>query len=458
MTIMYQQPHLVPPMKLTVWDDIPRTPPPSGHFPLSQLVAHGRELASRASERASNTYRRRTISKPYISRPQPVAVHMDSLPFRRRSFRPLELSIYLPDNRLSDLPAFDRLSFSDVGEIRLPPRALLRTRSAGITHMDPLPVSLPLKPASMFERRGSHFRHKTQSLIASESRPPSGYDALHSHPVSWVSLPGCAPHIDMASRHHNSISILSPMEEEFAPPCSAALINDLVQDFAQIEAHQAAARGSAIAAIDPPTPSPMVTGYDQAESISVGGNEGQLRTVRSHSVKASQSQRRVSQWLGTRSHSASINTIDSTLTASSFAEHRRKRSQSNMLSAAPPTPLRPLKLPLASSQHQRTMTISTVASTVETDVMSDNDDLESMTTAPTASEIQSRSGTIKSVSTAGAGLAPLTLGPIVSGVPDLPSDYTHVVGKKDIGAEVAIKEINGPLRSPMGKDGVGLAF
>ena len=77
-----------------------------------------------------------------------------------------------------------------------------------------------------------------------------------------------------------------------------------------------------------------------------------------------------------------------------------------------------------------------------------------MTTAPTATDLQSRSGTIKSVSTA-AGLAPMGLRPIISGVPELPPDYNKVVAvpAKDVDTNIIIKEIKGPLRSP-----IGLAF
>jgi hypothetical protein len=97
------------------------------------------------------------------------------------------------------------------------------------------------------------------------------------------------------------------------------------------------------------------------------------------------------------------------------------------------------------------MTVSTVRSNAES-VVSDYSDLESMTTAPTATDLQSRSGTIKSVSTA-SGLVPMGLRPIVSGVPDLPLDYGAAVGKSTVGeAEgvVVIREINGPLMSPIG--------
>jgi hypothetical protein len=449
MEIMYQQPHLVPPMKLTVWDEMPPTPPPS--MP-ARFFEQSRTLASRASERASFSVRRRTTPRPSISSPMPAVVPANDLPVRRRSFRPLELSIYLPNNRLSDLPEFDAVSFTEVGEIKLPPRALLRTRSAEVVTRQAPSLLVPAKPASMFERRASHMRRDTLASNMSDSRPSSSYEALHSHPVSWATLPGFEPPFDMASKAANSVTVLSPMAEEFTPPCTSTLIDGLVSDFERIDQQRENAQA---APFEPPAPSPKVYANIQSEPVELPATpvprQPQLKVVPQHTASVLQSQKRVSQWLGGRSHSASISTIASNTTTSSFAEHRRKRSQFYMLSAGPSSPPRPLRLIKPMMQHQRTYTVSTMASTVDS-VMSDNDDVESMTTAPTATDIQSRSGTIKSVSTA-TGLAPMPLRPIVSGIPDLPIDYGKVIiiNEKEIEAsDIIIKEINGPLRSPIG--------
>jgi hypothetical protein len=454
MEIMYQQPHLVPPMKMTIWDEMPPTPPPS--MP-ARLISQGRNLASRASERASFSVRRRTPLRPSISSPMPAVVPFDNVPVRRRSFRPLELSIYLPDNRLSELPDFDAVSFIESGELRLPPRAVIRTRSAEVLPCQPpAPLGHP-KPASMFERRMSHVKRDTVVSTMSDSRPSSSYEALHSHPVSWVALPGCGPQIDMASKPQNSVTVLSPMQEEFTPPCTAIVLDGMVLDFPKIEENRLNANQPPF---DPPAPSPKVLPYQQPEPAELPATpapmqepepeQPQLKVVPQHSASVYQSQRRVSQWLGGRSHSGSISTIASNTTTSSFAEHRKKRSQFYMLSAGQYSPPRPLKLVKSASQHYRTNTMSTMASTVGT-VTSDYDDIESMTTAPTATDLQSRSGTIKSISTA-SGLAPMALRPIISGVPELPSDYDKylAVSEKEMGGSIVIKEINGPLRSPIG--------
>lgn len=257
--VTYQQPHLIAPMKLTVWDEMPPTPPPSV---TTRFFTQSKSLATKASERASFSVRRRTPNRPSISSPMPAVIPADARTVRRRSFRPLELSIYLPNNRLSDLPEFVAVSFTEVGELKLPPRALLRTRSAEVICHELPAVSVPVKPASMFERRLSRARRDTVVSSLADSRPSSSYDALHSHPVSWVTLPGTEGHIDAASRPQNSVTILSPMQEEFTPPCTAGLINDLVSDFPRIEE----SRGHAVSGIfDPPAPSPKVHGFYQKQ-------------------------------------------------------------------------------------------------------------------------------------------------------------------------------------------------
>lgn len=461
MTIMYQQPHLVPPMKLTVWDELPPTPPPSMPTHISSLVSQGRSLASRASGRASQSIRRKTPSRIVISSPQPAVTASEDRPYQRRSFRPLELSIYLPNNRLSDLPEFDALSFTDAGAIQFPPRALVRTRSEEIYPGRLAPEVMLPKPVSMFERRMSHMRTDTISSVISTSRPPSSHDALRSHPVSWCSHPDLPQQVTLAGRPEHSVAILTPMQEEFTPPATAGLINDIVMDFPQIENKQEIARRSQLVAAEEPAPSPKIpaTAPDWPMPSFVNSDPNPPTTYFHTNY---QTQRRISQWLAARSRSSSISTvksmstIKSSSTSSSFAEHRRKRSQFYQLSAnnAPPQPLR-LKSQQQQHhhQHKRSMTVSTIASTVNTDIMSlDNDDCESMTTAPTASELQSRTGTIKSVS-AGTGV----MRPIISGVPVLPDQYDHMVNEKGV-EELLITEINGPLRSPMQQPGVGLAF
>ncbi len=155
-----------------------------------------------------------------------------------------------------------------------------------------------------------------------------------------------------------------------------------------------------------------------------------------------QTQKRISQWLEHRT-SSSISTTKSGSTSASFAEHRRKRSQFYQLSATAAPP--PKALSLWPRQHQRTMTESTIASTIDTDILSYGNQSQTDATSETTytENLQSRTGTIRSVSKSG-------LRPIVSGVPDMPPCYADIVN----GNDDMIKEIGGPLRSP----GVGVAF
>jgi len=90
------------------------------------------------------------------------------------------------------------------------------------------------------------------------------------------------------------------------------------------------------------------------------------------------------------------------------------------------------------------MTESTVASTVDTDILSFEVQSRTDSSITTAPELQSRSGTVKSISHG--------LRPILSGVPDVPPCYADVISH--IEDDIIIKEIGGPLRSP----GVGVAF
>ncbi|KIX05208.1 uncharacterized protein Z518_06080 [Rhinocladiella mackenziei CBS 650.93] len=428
MRIMYQQPHLVPPMKLTVYDGLPSTPIPAPPSQLSQWVSHGK-----ASLRSSLSIRRRPSSKPVISGPQPP------LPFRREAqeFRPLELSIYMPNNRLSDLPEFDRLSFTDLGEIKLPPRALVRTKSDEfILHkvsMSPPPV----KPASMIEqRRLSHFRPDTSSIVISASRPPSEYDALHSHPVSWASLPGLPPPAHLPVRSEPSVAILTPMQEEFSPPATSVTVDGVVLNFPKVvDRSSMSPTAPERTSSEVPAPAPVVP----ATTTRNFSKPSDMKSPAGYFHPNYQTQKRISQWLARRSHSSSISTTKSTSTSSSFAEHRRKRAQFYQLSATPPKPLS-----LWPRQHQRTMTESTVASTVDTDILSFETQSQADTSVTTATDLQSRSGTIRSVTKGG-------LRPIMSGVPDMPPSYAEFIKDTD---DVLIKEIGGPLRSP----GVGVAF
>ncbi|KAK4946314.1 hypothetical protein LTR10_014512 [Elasticomyces elasticus] len=423
MQIMYQQPHLVPPMKLTVYDGLPTTPTPPPPSQLSHWVSQGK-----ASLKSGLALRKHTSTLLSISSPHPPMPSTNDLPLRRAAheFRPLELSIYMPNNRLSNLPEFDRLSFTDVGEIKLPPRAVLRTQSEQFVPHKVSMMPAPVKPASMIEqRRMSRVRPDTSSTVISTSRPPSEYDALHSHPVSWASLPGLPPPIYAGGRSEPSVAILTPMQEEFSPPVTSVTIDGVTLAFPK---HKDQEPPSA-----PHSGRPSLAHSSSARNFS---KPTENNTAAAYFHPNYQTQKQISQWLAHR-NSSSISTTKSSSSLSSFAEHRKKRSQFYQLTTATPKPLQ-----LPSAQHQRTMTESTVASTVESDVLSfeyQNPTDVSVTTA----DSQPRIGNTKSISK--------SLRPIVSGVPDVPPAYAELL--KDEG-DIIIKELGGPLRSP----GVGVAF
>jgi hypothetical protein len=370
MKICHNQPHLVPPMKLVFYDDMPVTPQPPPPSQLSQLVAQGRNLASRASQRASLSVRKKSSSRPSISDPLPIQ-SADGLPFRRRyQYRPLELSIYLPDNRLSDLPDFDIADFDDLGEIQLPAKVLTRSRSEERLRHPPNPSTPKNLTTSMVGERQLDYWQKGSSSIISTSRPPSAHDAFHSHPVVWSSLPGIP-----AQAHHRQVdqltgvTVLSPMQEEFTPVDAPKV--DHVMEFPQVEEE---AHAEAVPSQGEPLPSEIQRPFKLSQPPT---SQSYHTRSRSQSRASSFSRNRVSQWL---SRSAS------TATSGSHAPESKK-SQFYQCAATPPRP-----------SHSRCRTLS--ASTVATSILSGAPSPSSLTTITTATTVQglrSRSNTFKSL-------------------------------------------------------------
>lgn len=441
-------------MKLRVYEDLPATPIPSE----SQLSQWGKTLASRASSRASRiSMKRRTTSKSSISKPLPLLETGDDLPLRRgRKFSPIQLSICESANRLSDLPEFDQLSFTDLGELRRPTKALMRTQSEDMLRKHQMPtITPPKRTMSMFEAADFTFATpETTHSIISTSRPPSEYDALHSHPVSCVSLPGLSA--CKSQKSDNYVDVLTPMQEEFSPIATAVTVDGTVLTFPMSMRPKPATVDSDMLPLVPEAQAPypvVCKGPSDATSKP-------RRTSVRPSMISQQNHKRVSQWLHYRSHSNSTNTIGTTSTSSSFAEHRRKRSEfyklghltqaPPMTTVSPPQPLNYSRA-LPTHQHQRTDTNSTL-DTVSTSVMSTVFDgetqrrsEESMTVY--SAESRSRTGTIKSLSSP-YGLRIIT--PEQQNMP-LPSALSAQIVNP---TGLYLSEINGPLRSP----GVGVAF
>lgn len=396
MKICHHQPHLVPPMKLVLYEDMPSTPrlpPPSQ---ISQLVAQGRNLASRASDRASLSIRKRSSSRPKVSAPRLRTA--DELPSGRlQQYRPLELSIYMPENRLSDLPEFDAANFNIFGEIQLPPNALIHSRSEEHLGHSPNDSSLPRKPTTSMvgERQLAYWQERSRSSsIISTSRPPSAHDTFHSHPVAFNTLPGIPPHqthTRQPTQVTTGLTVLSPMQEEFTPT-SQEYVDTL--EFPHIEGEEAAlpspAQAPIPAALQQPKPV-VLTVPPPAElpappfKLSRPPTAHSYRSRSTHSQTNSFNRNRVSQWISRSASSASD------------GGHEIKKAQFYQCTTSSidhPTPQ-----PFA-SQHSRQRTMS--ASTVDTGILSDDASasasLTSMTTAPTTvhESVRSRSNTIKS--------------------------------------------------------------
>ncbi|KAL2851999.1 hypothetical protein BJY01DRAFT_104438 [Aspergillus pseudoustus] len=160
MQICHAQPHLVPPMKLTVYDDLPSPGPPrASSFP-TWVMEEGRNFASRASSRASMSLRRKSTAPMRIGAPTDFR-RVTTLPDISPGFRPLQLNFESPANPLPELPLF-----SDYGveqqqaPLARPPKALslmtefsYQTRPR--THRPTSSFILPRKPVGSGSRRSS---------------------------------------------------------------------------------------------------------------------------------------------------------------------------------------------------------------------------------------------------------------------------------------------------------------
>jgi hypothetical protein len=167
MTILHRQPRLIPP------------PIPESQYtrsPSHEWMVRTKSFASRASRRGSFSVRRKFNKyngsrRPQISGPTNF-VHVECAlpPRRRRSFRPLELSIYMPENRLSpiSLPHFESIDEDQQPILSYPADALLHSRSESVMSN----FSIPRKPL------GSHRRLEGVSIRKTSAEwVPYSFDA-----------------------------------------------------------------------------------------------------------------------------------------------------------------------------------------------------------------------------------------------------------------------------------------
>lgn len=178
MAVCHSQPHLVPPMKLVLYDDLPSPGPPPRTSSLPSWIVEGRNLASRASSiRASMSLRRKSTVRPRISAPTDFR-RVQPPPARVNGFRPLELSIYTPGNRLSDLPEFDEFRLGDDGKPVLPARAHTPTIERSFSRNLNSSFQLARKPVGSGSRRSSVA---TMEQLLELRRPSVAADPLIPH-------------------------------------------------------------------------------------------------------------------------------------------------------------------------------------------------------------------------------------------------------------------------------------
>ncbi len=138
--ICYEQPQPTPPPKF----DLENIRPASRSSHRTQWIAEGRNLASRASSRASFTTRRSVTRRPTIGTPYGFK-RVEFPSGRTEGFRPLQLSIYLPGNELEPLPAFEEQGGLDLAH---PPKALVKSRSESILSRPSTSFTIPRKPVA----------------------------------------------------------------------------------------------------------------------------------------------------------------------------------------------------------------------------------------------------------------------------------------------------------------------
>ncbi|KAF2196777.1 hypothetical protein GQ43DRAFT_444817 [Delitschia confertaspora ATCC 74209] len=243
MLICYDQPQLIPQPRAE-----PEYPRPSTSHSMvrhvSQWVEVGRDFASRASTRTSiatisKPRKSHTMARPSISRPtdfrrfdgvNDVENMLEEAPMptrRRRSFRPLELSIYQADGRLSPLPDFTNPEWSALpAELEMPEMALVRDRDSRTNSVASISTSTYLiqrKPISTASRRSSIQSCTSASLPVSihllqkEDQPQSRPDSLINPSIHRSSTQKLMSHLSSPSpsraRSHTSpapSALLSP--------------------------------------------------------------------------------------------------------------------------------------------------------------------------------------------------------------------------------------------------------
>ncbi|OJD24021.1 hypothetical protein ACJ73_04616 [Blastomyces percursus] len=158
MKLCHHQPHLVPPMKLVFYDDLPGLGR-SRSSSISYWVSEGWTLASKATDRVSTGRKstKRSSHTPTISDPSDFR-RLNPSTSRLEPFRPLELSIHQPRNRPSDLPKFDLFDIDIPSKFDSscpkPPQKVFSPLDNPSIHSTPVPsFKIPRKPVGSLSRR-----------------------------------------------------------------------------------------------------------------------------------------------------------------------------------------------------------------------------------------------------------------------------------------------------------------
>ncbi|KAF2279289.1 uncharacterized protein EI97DRAFT_171725 [Westerdykella ornata] len=221
MQICYEQPQIIPPPRAEPIRHRPSTSHSVGRH-VSQWVSNGREFATRASSRASSytlSRPRKSLSRQRLSIGRPsdfrrydgvdgIQSMLDEasmpVPRRRRSFTPLELSIYLPENRLSPLPDFGDDSWE---ELQKPPQALIRDRQSLASESSFLIQRKPV--ASISARDSIHNAAWPPTFTYTTSASPSSLPFLHEEPKQQTTSPIPTPARPTLQRANTQTSIAS---------------------------------------------------------------------------------------------------------------------------------------------------------------------------------------------------------------------------------------------------------
>jgi hypothetical protein len=191
MTILHDQPRLVPP---------PTLEPHHRRSSSREWASRTRSVVSRASTRASFSVKRKLNAyngsrRPQIGAPTDFRHVQNAILRETEKFRPLELSIYLPNGRLS--PLLPHFGDAEDEEPALPLPPVLHTRS----------------PSAM-----SNFSIPRKPLNSHRSVPALGTDAREVSSSEWVTHPlRPRPSLPESLSTHE---LLAALEEEIprSPP------------------------------------------------------------------------------------------------------------------------------------------------------------------------------------------------------------------------------------------------